>query len=221
MPWRFARSTLCWWHRTTLRMWSKAEECRLPAFALPRVSEQGRREHDWDLFKNTRLECIIRCAFTFSGHTAQCYNASRHISDLWAYLLHAKLWYPRNIQKPVRHFIQGDAFEHLEKEVAKGRIATLLQLGGIKTYCTNMIQHATVLSDVTDASPGYRACCVSRRVLGTPWTFCRILKVSHLEISWLPDWCFHCFQIAPDWMRKKVHFLHAAVSKAVRGDSIQ
>ena len=77
---------------------------------------------------------LHRCAFTFSGHTAQCYNASRHISDWWAYLLHAKLWYPRNIQKPVRDFIQGDAFEHLEKEVAKGRIATLLQLGGIKTY---------------------------------------------------------------------------------------
>ena len=133
MPWIFARSTLCSWHRTTLRMWSKAEECRLPAFALPRVSEQGRYGHDWDLFKNTRLDCIdVLSHFRDTPH--KCYNASRHISDLWAYLLHAKLWYPRNIQKPVRHFIQGDAFEHLEKEVAKGRIATLLQLGGIKTY---------------------------------------------------------------------------------------
>ena len=98
------------------------------------------------------------------------HNASRHISNLVAHLLHAKLWDPRNIQKSVPHFIQGDAFEHLESEVAKGRIATLLQLG-IKTY-----QHATVLSDVTDASPGYRACCVSQGVLGTLSTFCRILK---------------------------------------------
>ena len=39
--------------------------------------------------------------------------------------------------------IQGDAFEHLENEVAKGRIATLLLVG-------------TVSSDVADVSRGYR-----------------------------------------------------------------
>ena len=36
---------------------SKAQKCRLLAFALPRVWEQGRCGHDWDIFSNEHLGC--------------------------------------------------------------------------------------------------------------------------------------------------------------------